>query len=427
MKRQDVGVGLIGFGTIGAGVVRTLAERRSVIRDSLGFDLKLIKIADIDIETDRGVRVGPKMLTTDYRDVSRNRDVSIAVELIGGTKPAREIVLDCLRNGKHVVTANKELISKHGPELLRAARRNNVCLLFEASVGGGIPILSPLLSCLRANSVRKVVGIVNGTTNYILTQMEREAAEFDEALCEAQERGYAEADPTIDVDGLDPMYKIAILTAVAFGRHVPVDDISREGIRHVTRRDMCYALELGYRIKLVAVSQEVKGGQDVRVHPTLLPLSHPLASVHGVLNAVYVEGEPVGGLMFVGKGAGPDATSSAVVGDVIELAEGRAQMLNPKRNFFRKAELIPAAKRKSAFYMRMVAEDRPNVLAEITAILGAKRVSIASVVQKAVIEGDAEIVWLTHPTPEKSLRDAVGRIRRLDCVRDIPAVIHVMD
>ncbi|MFH1539487.1 MAG: homoserine dehydrogenase [bacterium] len=427
MKRRDIGVGLIGFGTIGAGVVGTLAGKRGVIRKNLGFGLKLLKIADVDIETDRGVRVAPKMLTTDYREVSRNPDISIAIELIGGTDPAREIVLDCLRNGKHVVTANKELISKHGPELMREARRNGVCLLFEASVGGGIPILSPLLSCLRANRIRKVVGIVNGTTNYILSRMEQEGTEFEAALREAQERGYAEADPTNDVDGLDPMYKIAILTAVAFGRHVPVGEIPCEGIRHITRRDMCYAMELGYRIKLVAVSQDENGEQDVRVHPTLLPLSHPLASVHGVLNAVYIEGEPVGELMFVGEGAGPDATSSAVVGDVIELAEGRAQLLNPKRNFFEKVSLVPAARRESAFYMRMIAEDRPNVLAEITAILGARKVSIASVVQKAVIGDGAEIVWLTHPTREKGLRDAVREIMRLDCVRDIPAVINVMD
>lgn len=428
MKRSDVGVGIIGFGTIGAGVARAMDANADIIRRNLGFGLNLLKIADIDIKTDRGVRVDKKILTTDYKEVSRNPEISIAVELIGGTRPARGIVEDCLRNGKHVVTANKELISKHGDELLALARENGVRILFEASVGGGIPILTPLLTCLRANRIKKVAGIVNGTTNYILTRMEQSGVDFADALAEAQKKGYAEANPTADVDGFDAMYKIAILTAVAFGRKAAVEEISREGIRGITRRDMNYALELGYRIKLVAVSMETGAGQDVRVHPALVPLSHPLASIHGVLNAVHIEGDPIGVLTFVGEGAGPSATSSAVLGDVIELAEGRAQLLNPSRNHFAAAKkAAKPANRVSSFYMRMIVEDQANVLAKITAILGDKGVSIASLVQKAVIEGDAEIIWLTHPTGEKNLREAVAKVSKLKCVREIPAVFTVME
>jgi len=423
---KPFGIGLVGFGTIGTGVVHTLTENRDVISKNLGLSLKLVKIVDIDVKKDRGVKVSPALLSTDYRDATRNPDVQVVIELIGGTHPAREIVEDGLRNGKHVVTANKELISKHGRELHETARRHGVCLLHEASVGGGIPILTPLLTCLKANRIKQVVGIVNGTTNYILTRMEQEGVEFENALKEAQQKGYAEADPTSDVDGYDSAYKIAILTSVAFGKGVRVEQIYREGIRKVTRRDIQYAGELGYRIKLIAVSRATEGGQDVRVHPALLPLSHPLASIHGVLNAVYVEGSPIGSLMFVGEGAGASATSSAVIGDVIEIAEGRAQNTGRLRDLYEKTEIVGTEKLSFPFYMRMIVDDKPGVLADITSILSEKCVSISSVVQKARIADKAEIVWLTHPSPEKSVREAVAQIRKLRCVKEIPSVIHVM-
>ncbi|MEW5947458.1 MAG: homoserine dehydrogenase, partial [bacterium] len=274
-KPDDVGIGLIGFGTIGTGVVRTLTRNRKVIGGSLGFNLNIVKIADVDVATDRGVRVPPSILTTDAAEVTRHPRVGIVIELIGGTTPAREFILDAIRHGKHVVTANKELIAKHGAELIAAAESRGVALRYEASVGGGIPILTPLLTCLRANRVTKITGIVNGTTNYILTRMEQADADFEDALAEAQRKGYAEADPTADVDGFDSAYKIAILTAVAFGRSVPVGRIHREGIRRVTRDDIRYAAELGYRIRLIAVSRAAPDAQDVRVHPALVPAGHP--------------------------------------------------------------------------------------------------------------------------------------------------------
>ncbi|HOC93863.1 MAG TPA: homoserine dehydrogenase [bacterium] len=423
MDAKEVKVGLFGFGTIGAGVVRALKANSDVIASKTGISLSLTKIVDIDTKTNRGVDFSPATLGSDASAIIEDPEVSIVVELIGGAGVARQIVSDCLKKGKHVVTANKELIAKHGPELSALARENGARLLFEASVGGGIPILHPLLSCLRGNKIKRALGIVNGTTNFILSQMAETGASFDDILAEAQARGYAEADPTNDVEGFDAAYKASILSTVAFGKHVDAASMFRQGITNVSREEMRFASGLGYVIKLLAVLEDRENGVDARVHPVLLPKNHPLAAVNNVLNAVYIEGEPIGPLMFVGEGAGPSATSSAVIGDIITVAtEGNCPNAP---DIFNKAELVPVCDVDNAFYIRMRVEDRPGVMAEISHCLGDKGVSIAQVAQDTIDGDKAEIVWLTHKVSEGNMMDALEQIEALGCVFSVLSVIRV--
>ncbi|MFA6451830.1 MAG: homoserine dehydrogenase [bacterium] len=426
MNPKEIVIGLFGFGTIGAGVLDTLTRNGEVISGKTGTKLTIKNIVDIDTTRDRGVKLGATKLGSDKNAILEDDSVSIVIELIGGVGAARDIVTEALRKKKSVVTANKELIARHGPELEALARANGVRLMFEAAVGGGIPIITPLLACLRANKINRVTGIVNGTTNFILTQMETEGASFGDVLKEAQARGYAEADPTNDVEGFDAAYKATILASVAFGKYVDVASIYREGITKISREEMNFAKELGYTIKLLAALENREEGADVRVHPALLPKTHPLASVNGVLNAVYIEGDPIGPLMFVGEGAGPNATSSAVVGDVIAIATGCFDIEDPPITFV-KSDLIPIENVDNAFYLRMRVEDRPGVLADISRCLGDCQVSIASLVQHLAQDGSAEIVWLTHVTNEGNMKEALENIRKLDCVDDILSVIRVYE
>lgn len=425
LKTKEANIGLFGFGTIGAGVLDTLNRNAEVIAEKTGVRLVMKQIVDIDIERDRGVPLGGAKLGSNGAAILDDDSIKIAVELVGGVGAARDIVAECITRGKHVVTANKELIAKHGPELEALARERGVRILFEASVGGGIPILTPLLTCLRANSIRKILGIVNGTTNFILSEMEASGAPFEKTLKEAQKRGYAEADPTNDIEGYDAAYKAAILSAVAFGKFVDVASIYKEGISKISREDMEFARELGYTIKLLAVLENGGDGVMVRVHPALLPKKHPMASINGVLNAVYLEGDPVGPLMFVGRGAGPSATSSAVIGDIIALATGCAD--SDPVAIFRKTDLIPIEKISNAFYIRMQVRDKPGVLADVSRCFGDRKVSIASVVQRTIAGDRAEIVWLTHTTPEDCLRNALEHINNLDCVYKVLSVIRVFE
>ncbi len=423
---KEINIGLFGFGTVGGGVVDTINRNSGIITEKTGVRLKLKKIVDIDIKRDRGIPLGKATLSKNKSDILDDESISIVIELIGGAGIAREIVTEALKKKKHVVTANKELIARHGMELESIARKNGVMLLFEAAVGGGIPILTPLLTCLRANKINRVMGIVNGTTNFILTQMESAGADFSDVLKEAQSRGYAEADPTNDVEGFDAAYKAVVLAAAAFGKYVNVGKIFREGITKISGDEMKFANELGYTIKLLATLENLKDCIDVRVHPALLPKSHPLASVHGVLNAVYVEGKPIGPLMFVGEGAGPSATSSAVVGDAIAIATGCND--NDRRpDVFVKSELAPIEKIRNAFYIRMRVADKSGVLAETAKCFGQSKVSIASMMQRLTANGHAEIVWLTHKTTEGALKEAIGKIKKLKCVDEVVSVIRVYE
>jgi homoserine dehydrogenase len=423
MEAKEVKIGLFGFGTIGAGVVRALKSNSDVITSKTGVTLSLTKIVDIDTKTDRGVDIGKAVFGSESSAIIDDPEISIVIELIGGAGVARQIVSDCLKKGKHVVTANKELIAKHGPELSALARENGARLLFEASVGGGIPILHPLLSCLRGNKIKRALGIVNGTTNFILSQMAETGASFDDILAEAQARGYAEADPTNDVEGFDAAYKASILSTVAFGKHVDAASMFRQGITNVSREEMRFASGLGYVIKLLAVLEDREDGVDARVHPVLLPKNHPLASVNNVLNAVYIEGEPIGPLMFVGEGAGPSATSSAVIGDIITVATESNSSKTPE--IFNKAELVSVCDVDNAFYIRMRVEDRPGVMAEVSCCLGDMGVSIAQVAQDTIDGDQAEIVWLTHKVSEGNMMDALERIEALGCVFSVLSVIRV--
>ncbi len=425
----SLSVGLFGFGTIGVGTARLLQTNATIIREKTGKNITLKKIVDIDITTDRGISLPDGTLSTDRADILDDPEISIVIELIGGSGIARELVSQALSKGKHVVTANKELIAKYGDELIALARANNVQLLYEASVGGGIPILTPLLTCLRGNTINRVLGIVNGTTNFILTQMDQLGADFAPTLREAQSRGYAEANPTNDIEGFDTRYKAVILASVAFGKRVSVDDVYKEGITAVSRQEMACARKLGYRIKLLAILENGADSIDVRVHPVLIPAEHPLASINGVLNAVYLEGTPIGPLMFVGEGAGPSATSSAIAGDIISLAVSPSDAPGAGPwDTFSPTPLKPVDHVTNAFYLRMTVEDRPGVLAEISHAFGAAGVSIHSMFQNPTSgTSDVDIVWLTHTTPEGKLNLALDDIRKLPCVRCVASVIRVLD
>jgi homoserine dehydrogenase len=425
-----IGVGLIGLGTVGGGVVEIFRRHREDFARRAGVDIEIVRFADRDAARASALGIPMERFTTDAADVIADPKVEIVVELIGGTGVARQVVLDSLRAGKSVVTANKALMAAHGQEVMEAAADAGVDVAFEASVGGGIPIISPLKHCLVSNEVLSVMGIVNGTTNYILTRMSEGGADYPSALSEAQAQGYAEADPTADVDGHDAAAKIAILASIAFNSRVTVDQVPVEGIRAVTPADIRYAEEMGYAIKLMAIARRADGGIDVRVHPTMIPLEHPLASVNGVYNAIYVTGDSVGETMFFGEGAGSLPAASAVVGDVIEVARhirsGCLNLVGCTCN--EKLPVRDISQLTCGYYVRLVVADKPGVLAGVASKFGEHEVSIASVIQKRVVEtGDAEIVYVTHLASEGAVRAALDDIRALDVVTEIAAVIRVED
>jgi len=425
--KPQINIGIIGFGTVGTGALKALLENKSEIERKVGSRLEVVQIADLDIATERPVKFDKSILTTDVNQVLDNPDVDIVVELIGGVHPAKEFILRALRNGKHVVTANKELIAKEGAEILDEASKRGLDFCFEGSVGGGIPIVRPLKTCLAANKIQEVMGIVNGTTNYILTKMTNEGRDFAEALAQAQKAGYAEADPTSDIEGHDAKYKIAILASIAFTSRVNVDDIYSEGITKVSRRDIEYARELGYVIKLLAIAKRNGEKIQIRVHPTLIPSAHPLASVNDVYNAVHVRGDFVQDVMFYGRGAGSLPTGSAVVGDVIEIARNinfNAGGRLPCTCFDRReVQAMDAVVTKC--YIRMLVTDHPGVLASIAKVFGDNDVSIASVMQKDLRGDNAEIVMVTHGVAERNFRRAIESIEKLPEVAEICNWIRV--
>lgn len=427
MGKQSVGVGVIGFGTVGQGTCTILQNNADSIERHTGLPVRLVSVADIRAE-DLKDRVAPGVrLVSDASELIADPEVDIVCELIGGVKPAGRFVREALSAGKAVVTANKELVAKHGPELLELASKNRTDFYFEASVGGGIPIISPLGLGLAGNDIVKIVGIVNGTTNFILTKMAQEGGAFSEVLAEAQKLGYAEADPTNDIEGYDARYKITILASLGFHARIDVENILCEGITGLQASDVAYARKLGYEVKLLAIAKKINGAIEARVHPALVPLSHPLASVSFVNNAIYVTGNAVGDCMFFGPGAGGLAAGSAVVGDVVEISrnlrvEACGRLVVPP---FRELPVLGQDDITARYYVRMKVADRPNVLAAIAREFGQEEVSIATLVQQDARDGVAEIIFMTHQVREQNFQRALKAIAALDAVKEVCSFLRV--
>ena len=420
-----VGVGLLGGGTVGSAVLRLLAENRDEISRRSGCEIDVVRVAVRDISTPRDLPIPDGMLTTDAEAVVRDPAVQVVVEVMGGIEPARTVLLEALGAGKSVVTANKELLANHGAELFRAAAEGKTDLLFEAAVAGGIPLIRPLRESLSGENVNRILGIVNGTTNYILTRMSEDGMSFAEALSDATELGYAEADPAADLEGFDAAAKCAILASLAFGAPVVASDVYREGIAGVTGEDIGFAARLGYDVKLLAVAELEDGQIAVRVHPAMIPRDHPLASVRDAFNAVFVEGPHIGQLMFYGRGAGGEPTAVAVVGDLVDaatnIARGSSAFISPIHS---DRKIRPMDAMETQYYLLLDVADRPGVLAKIAGAFGDNGVSIKSVWQEGTGD-DALIVIITHRANEGSVQSAVGDLRALDEVLEVRSVMRV--
>ncbi|HLW61302.1 MAG TPA: homoserine dehydrogenase [bacterium] len=425
---DELRIGLLGCGTVGSAVVRLLQTNGEEIRRRTGVGLRLVRVATAHPGRPREIRFDPGVLAADAGAVIADAGVDVIVEVIGGIEPARALLLDALGRGKSVVTANKQLMAQHGPELFVEAERAGVDLRFEASVGGGLPLIQPLRESLAANRFREVVGILNGTTNYILTKMAQERWEFARALAEAQRLGFAEADPTADIEGHDAAAKLAILATIAFGTPVRADDVYREGIARISPQDIQFAEELGFTVKLLAITREEEGRIEAHVHPAFLPLAHPLAAIGNELNAVFVRGDAVGEVMFVGRGAGGAPTASAVVADLIDIARNRRAAAHGRVGFrpMSPRPLRPMEETTSPYYLLMQVTDRPGVFARIAAVFGEEGVSLDSVVQKSRGE-TADIVLVTHTTREQQMRRVLSRVESLDVVGTVRNVIRVVD
>jgi homoserine dehydrogenase len=419
-------IGQLGCGIVGSAVLRLLDRNAEVLAERIGARLEVARVAVRTLAKERDIpeRMRP-LLTTDPHAVTTDPDVDIVVEVMGGIEPARTLLLEAISSGKHVVTANKELLASLGAELFDAAEGKGVDLYFEAAVAGGIPLIRPLKESLAGERVRKVMGIVNGTTNFILTRMSEEGCSFAEALAEAERLGYTELDPTADVEGFDPAAKAAILASIAFNTRVVAGDVYREGIADVTASDIAFAKRLGYEVKLLAIAEEQDGEVAVRVHPAMIPATHPLAAVRDNLNAVFVEGETVGELMFYGRGAGGPPTSVSVVGDVATVARnilsgGRG----PGCTCYRSARIRPIDEMRSQYYILLNVADRPGVLAAVAGVFGRNNVSIASVWQEGIGDG-AQLVMITHRARERDLQATLHGLRELDVVTKVASVMRV--
>ncbi len=422
--KKSIGVGLMGLGTVGGGVAKALLEKDRVVAEAVGCPVVLRKILE-----QRPVSVEPRLLTTDVREILTDPEIDIVIEVLGGEHPAVDYIQEALLSGKHVVTANKEVIAKHGAELQAMAKDKGVALQFEASVGGGIPLLLPLQHGLLANEISTIYAIINGTTNYILTRMSQERMGFGEALKKAQELGYAEADPTNDVEGRDATYKLAILASAGFHTTVRPEQVYCEGISRLAEPDFRYAKELGYEIKLLAIAKQAGGVVEARVHPVFIPEDFLLAKVSGVYNAIQVEGDLVGKLIFYGRGAGAQPTSSAVVSDVIAVGQSIASGKKVP-SVMRRAQpkpVRPVSELETKYYLRMSIADRPGVLAQIAKVLGDRSISIASVIQKEadVATQTATIVIMTHPAREEFMQRALAEMKKLPAVTEICNLIRV--
>ena len=429
MVRNDDGlvrVGFLGCGNVGSALIRLLAANADLITRRSGVRIEVTRVAVQNLTKERDVTFAPGVLTNDGELVVADRDVDVIVEVIGGVEPARSLILTALKAGKPVVTANKELLANFGEELFEVAATAGVDLLFEASVAGGIPLIRPLRESLVGERIRRVTGIVNGTTNYVLTRMTEERSSLADAVAEAQALGYAEPDPTADIDGFDAAAKAAIIASIAFGARVVAGDVSREGIRNVTADDIGAAAELGYVVKLLAVTEEHDGAVSARVHPAMVPLSHPLASVRGSYNAVFIEGEAVGQLMLLGRGAGGGPTSSALLGDLIDAAKNlHSGARGATVGALERRPIRPIDETSSQFYVSLDAADRPGVLATISGVFGRHEVSIQSMQQKGQGD-DARLIFVTHVAREAAVAATIREVRDLDAVNKVGSVLRVV-
>ncbi len=426
-----VKLGILGLGTVGTGTVQLLQDKTG--RHPLLQEVEIYRVGVRSPDKLRAVELPGDVITTDLESIVNDPAVDIVVEVMGGLEPARSLILQALRNGKHVVTANKAAIARFGDEIFTTANQAGVYVLLEAAVGGGIPVIQPLKQSLSVNRIHTVTGIVNGTTNYILTRMQTEGSNFSDVLTDAQRLGYAEADPTADVDGLDAGDKIAILASLAFGGRIHLEDVYCEGIRQVSKTDIAYAEKLGFVIKLLAIAKRITPSSplSVRVHPTLVPKAHPLASINGVYNAILVEGEPIGQVMFFGPGAGAGATASAVTADILNLvATLKTSTANPNLLLSCRhqdyCEIAPMSELVTRFYTRFLTKDQPGVIGKLGTCFGNYGVSLESVVQTGFQGGLAEIVVVTHDVKEGDFHQALAEIRTLEAIDSIPSLLRVL-
>ncbi len=422
MLENTINIGIIGFGTVGSGTAKILLNKQKDFEKKLGFPVVLKRIADCDIKRDRGIRLKKGMLVSDASEILNDPDIDIVVELIGGTKAAKEITLEAIAKGKHVVTANKALLAEAGKQIFKTAVKNNVYIGYEASVAGSIPIIKVIRESLIGNKINKMYGIINGTANYILTKMSEETVEFSTVLKEAQELGYAEADPTFDIEGIDSAHKLTIMAALAFGIPFSFKKVYTEGITEITPMDIEFASEFGYKIKLLAIAKQDNNDVEVRVHPTMLPDDYILSDVNGVFNAIFVDGDATGAALYYGKGAGEMPTGSAVVSDIIDIAKN----INNGADAVMQGVEIPETSelniRKmediyTSYYLRCSVKDKPGVLSKISGILGKHNISIKSMIQKGrESEKAVTIVMMTHEAREKDMMRALKEINRLSIV-----------
>ena len=431
---REINVGLIGFGTVGVGVVKILQQNSGLIEKRMGTKIVLRRIADIDLKTDRGVHLRPGVLTKNADDVIGDPEIDIVMELVGGIEPARTFIRKAIQNGKHIVTANKALLALHGDEIVELAQRHRVDINFEASVGGGIPLIRSIKEGLVANRIHSIFGILNGTSNYILSKMTDEGGDFKKVLKEAQRKGYAEADPTYDIEGIDAAHKLTILIRLAFGTPFQFKEVFIGGISGITPLDIQFSREFGYRIKLLAIAKLDGGKMEARVHPTMIPEHHLLATVHGVFNAVYINGDAIGPTLFYGQGAGQMATASAVVSDLVDLGRNilvgatgrRVPLLSFQESAIEKVSLKKIDDVVVPFYMRFSALDRPGVLSKISGILGKNQISISSVIQKGrKVNGAVPIVMMTHEARGKNVQRALKEMDQLSVISGKTMFIRV--
>lgn len=433
---ESINVGLLGFGTVGAGVATLLVNNKKLITDRVGLDINLASIGDIDLTTDRGVKINDGVLTSDSMSIINDPNIDIIVETIGGTGIAKTFIEAALNAGKHVVTANKALLATHGTELFNLAREKGVGLYYEASVGGCMPVIKTIRESLVGNHINSFMGILNGTCNYILTKIENEGRPFNDVLKEAQQMGYAEANPTLDIDGFDTAHKLAILTAISFGVKISLESLYVEGIRNITPLDIEHAKEFGYKIKLLAIAKMHDNKIEARVQPTMIPRDSMLANVSGTLNAVNINGDAVGNVLLYGHGAGKMPTGSAIVSDIVDIArniiQGGHKMRLPGLSFTSSAAknipIMPIAEVESHYYFRFSVQDSPNVLATIAGILGQNNISIKSVQQQGKNpNGSVPVVMLTHNAREANVIKALKEINNLDVVNEESVLIRIED
>jgi len=434
---KTINVGIIGFGTVGTGTAKILLKNKNILAQRAGFKVNLKKISDLNITKDRGIKLPKGILTKDANEILNDPNIDVVVELIGGIRPAKDFILKAIRNKKHVVTANKALIATEGNEILAKAEKHGVSVGFEASVAGGIPIIKVIREGLIANRILAVYGIINGTSNYILTKMTDEGVEFSDALREAQRLGYAEADPTFDIEGIDSAHKLAILASLSYGIPFLYSDVYKEGITRITARDIVFAGELGYKIKLLAIAKVSDGKVELRVHPTMVPKDYLISKVDGVFNAVYIRGDAVGDTLYYGRGAGDMPTGSAVVSDIVDIGKKimmhdtgyKIQDKNRASGIVHRASPFKIKKMEdieNMYYFRFSAYDKPGVLSKISGILGKYNISIVSVIQQGRKTGGAvPLIVLTHTAKEKDVMNAVREIDKLSVVAGKTLYIRV--